>query len=70
MTARRAACVGLLSAALVAALMLTFVVSYWFFPPVPLLAAAVYAAYLGMTPARFADALDDPRSGGGTVFPL
>jgi hypothetical protein len=59
--ARIAVLVGLVGAA-VAAVVLTLLVSVWFLLPVPLLAAAVYATLLGMSPGRFAAALDDEGS--------
>ena len=34
-------------------------VSVWFFVAVPFLLAGALAAWLGMTPARFLDAVDD-----------
>lgn len=42
-------------------------VSVWFFATVPFLLAGALAAWLGMTPGRFLDALDD---GTGSAPPL
>jgi hypothetical protein len=60
--------VGLLAAAVIA-LVLTVTVWFWFVVPVPFLAAGAYAAWLGMGPDRFFDALDD-RAGGPPVAPF
>ncbi|MCU1672722.1 MAG: hypothetical protein JWN77_835 [Frankiales bacterium] len=67
MSATRRAVLALLALAAVLAVVLALVVSVWFLLPVPVLAAAMYATWLGLTPGRFADALDD---GTGSAFPL
>ena len=70
MSSARLVVTALLTAALVAAVVLAVVASVWFVVPVPLLAAGCYAAASGMSPGRFADAVEDPRSGSGTTFPF
>jgi cobalamin synthase len=70
LTTARAAIVVSLVCLLIAALVLSALISIWFLIPVPVLAAAVFAALLGMTPSRFADALDDSGTGTGSVFPF
>ena len=67
-TVWRAALIGTLGGALVAVLVLSATTSVWFLMPVPVLAAAVYAAAVGMTPSRFADALDDRGTGTSAPF--
>jgi hypothetical protein len=70
LTTTRAAIVLPLVCLVIAALVLSALISIWFLVPVPVLAAAVFAALLGMTPDRFADALDSSGTGTGSVFPF
>jgi hypothetical protein len=70
LTATRAAVSVSLACVLVAALVLSALVSIWFLLPVPVLTAAAYGALTGMTPGRFVDALDGPDGGTGTLYPF
>lgn len=67
MSVRRAAVLLALAAGLVAALVVGATVSVWSLVLVPFLAAGMYATFLGLTPRRFAEALDD---GTGTSYPF
>jgi hypothetical protein len=55
--------VGVLAVLTAAAVALTALISIWFLVGVPFLAAGTYAAWLGLTPSRFVDAVAGDESG-------
>jgi hypothetical protein len=50
------------------AVVLALTVSVWFFLAAPVLLSGAYAAWIGLSPGRFADALDDGSRPG--TFPF
>jgi hypothetical protein len=59
---------ALLAGLTAAAVVLSGVVSIWFFVAVPFLAAGTYAAFLGLSPTRFLAAVDDDT--GAAPYPF
>ena len=68
---RHLATAAALLAATAVCVALFLTVSIWFFLPAPLLLSGAYAAWIGMSPSRFADSVTcDDGCGGSRVLPF